>query len=159
MSNYFVSKDSKIGEIVYLEYDKKGYKVKPKTTKKDAIEVNKIVFVSPELTKKLLKKKIDHKISKLLLELNTIDDEDNGDPSRVRNMLVEAERLKLMIINTYRKYLGNSYTTLTLKKMEIIIDGFRKKLYTINAKKQQELLIRMMELEAMEASEKKGKGR
>lgn len=160
MSNYFVSKDSKTGEIVYLEYDKKGYKVKPKTTKKDAIEVNKIVFVSPELTKKLLKKKIDHKISKLLLELNTIDDDDdNGDPSRVRNMLVEAERLKLMIINTYRKYLGNSYTTLTLKKMEIIIDGFRKKLYTINAKKQQELLIRMMELEAMEASEKKGKGR
>ena len=43
--------------------------------------------------------------------------------------------------------------------MEIIIDGFRKKLYTINTKKQQELLIRMMELEAMEASEKKGKGR
>ena len=34
MSNYFVSKDSKTGEIVYLEYDKKGYKVKPKTTKK-----------------------------------------------------------------------------------------------------------------------------
>ena len=26
MSNYFVSKDSKTGEIVYLEYDKKGYK-------------------------------------------------------------------------------------------------------------------------------------
>ena len=68
MSNYFISKDNKTGEIVYLEYDKNGYKVTPKTKKKDAIEVNKIVFVSPELTEKLLKKKINSKISKLLLD-------------------------------------------------------------------------------------------
>ena len=27
MSNYFISKDNKTGEIVYLEYDKNGYKV------------------------------------------------------------------------------------------------------------------------------------
>ena len=40
-SNYFISKDVKTGEIVYLEYNKNGYKVSPKTKKKDAIEVNK----------------------------------------------------------------------------------------------------------------------
>ena len=40
---------------------------------------NKIVFVSPKLTEKLIKKKIDHKLNKLLCELNliNIDDEDN----------------------------------------------------------------------------------
>ena len=59
MNNYFISKDKKTGEIVYLEYDKDGYKVSPKARKKDSIEVNKIVFVSPELTEKLLKKKIE----------------------------------------------------------------------------------------------------
>ena len=70
-SNYFISRDIQSGEVVYLEYNKNGYKVSPKTKKKDAIEVNKIVFVSPSLTEKLLKKKINNKISKLLLELNT----------------------------------------------------------------------------------------
>ena len=52
MNNYFISKDNKSGEIVYLEYDKEGYKVTPKRKKEDAIEVNKIVFVSPKLTEK-----------------------------------------------------------------------------------------------------------
>ena len=135
MSNYFVSKDNKSGEIVYLEYDKNGYKVTPKKNKKDAIMVNKIVFVSPSLTEKLLKKKIEHKITKLLYDLNSIntDDEDSDDSNTtlVRNKLLEAERLRLNIINNYKRYLGNSYCTLTLKKMQIIIDGYRDKLYTI----------------------------
>lgn len=33
MNNYFISKDNKSGEIVYLEYDKEGYKVTPKRKK------------------------------------------------------------------------------------------------------------------------------
>ena len=48
--NYFISKDNKNGEVVYLEYNKNGYNVKPKVKKEDAIEVSKIVFVSPTLT-------------------------------------------------------------------------------------------------------------
>ena len=91
MRNYFINKDNKTGEIVYLEYDKNGYSVSPKTKKKDDIEVNKIVFVSPELTSKLLKKKIDIKINKLLNEYNTIDDdEDDDNGSRLRDKLKEA---------------------------------------------------------------------
>ena len=38
MNNYFISKDNKSGEIVYLEYDKEGYKVTPKRKKEDAIK-------------------------------------------------------------------------------------------------------------------------
>ena len=98
-NNYFVSKDKKSGEVVYLEYNKDYYNVKPKVQKEDAIEVNKIVFVSPSLTEKLLKKKINSKISKLLLELNTTyDDEEDSGTTRYRDKLLEAERLKLMIM-------------------------------------------------------------
>ena len=104
-SNYLISRDVKSGEVVYLEYNKDGYKVNPKIKKKDATEVNKIVFVSPKLTEKLLKKKISNKISKLLLELNTFYDEDSGDADsegiRVRDMLKEAEILKFNLINNY----------------------------------------------------------
>lgn len=159
MSNYFISKDNKTGEIVYLEYDKNGFKVTPKAKKKDAINVNKIVFVSPELTKKLLKKKIEHKISKLLLELNTCYDDEDNDGARLRDKLIEAEKLKINIINKYSKYFGKSYIGLTLKKMQLIVDGYRSRLYNVNNKKQKQIFMELLSRANMESSEKKGKGR
>ena len=160
-SNYFVSKDKKSGEVVYLEYNKDGYNVKPKVQKEDAIKVNKIVFVSPSLTEKLLKKKINSKISKLLLELNTsYDEEEDGGTTRYRNKLMEAERLKLMVMNTYQKYLGKSYVALTIKKMQIIIDGYRAKLYEINNMRQKEMFFRLINgMNMNEEETKRGKGR
>ena len=120
MNNYFISKDNKSGEIVYLEYDKEGYKVTPKRKKEDAIEVNKIVFVSPKLTEKLIKKKIDHKLDKLLYELNliNIDDEDNdsGNSEKIRDMLKEAEKFRLNIINNYKCQYPKVFKRKTLLK-------------------------------------------
>ena len=160
-NNYFISKDKKSGEVVYLEYNKDGYNVKPKVQKKDAIEVNKIVFVSPKLTEKLLKKKINSKISKLLLELNTTyDDEDDSGASRYRDKLMEAEKLRMMILNTYEKYLGKSYVALTIKKMQIIIDGYKAKLYEINTIRQREMFYKMLTgMQIDEEEPKRGKGR
>jgi len=163
-SNYFISKDTKTGEIVYLEYNKNGYKVSPKTKKQDAIEVNKIIFVSPTLTEKLLKKKINNKISKLLLELNTFYEEDtsdgNGEEVKVRNMLKEAERLKLSLINNYKKYLDGKYTSLTLKKIQIIIDGYRSRLTQIVEKRKKDMFLEMISRGAfIEEETKRGKGR
>ncbi len=163
MSNYFVSKDKKSGEILYLEFDKeKSYEVKPKVKKKDAIEVNKIVFVSPSLTEKLIKKKIELKINRLLEEFNTISDEDNDDDGsmKVRDKLVEAERLKLAIINNYVKYLGKEYANLTLEKLEIIISGYRSRLYALKRKNEEMMLIDLFNhFTYGNENEKKGRGR
>lgn len=163
-SNYFINKDTQTGEIVYLEYNKNGYKVTPKTKKKDAIEVNKIVFVSPTLTEKLLKKKINTKISKLLLELNTFYEEDTGDQDsegiRLRNKLIESEQLKQNIINTYKKYLDGKYTSLTLKKIQIIIDGYNSRLNALIEKKKKEMFMQMFARNNYVTEDtKKGKGR
>ena len=163
MNNYFISKDNKSGEIIYLEYDKDGYKVTPKRKKEDAIEVNKIVFVSPSLTEKLLKKKLDNKLTKLLYELNAInidnEDDDSSNDGRIRDMLKEAERLKINIINNYKKYLGNTYSILSLKKLEIIIEGYRAKLYVIKERENDKLLLNMFNNSLAEEPSKKGKGR
>ena len=160
MSNYFISKDNKSGEVIYLEYDSNGYKFTPKTKKNDAITVNKIVFVSSDLTKKIIKKKISNKVSKLLLEFSDYDESSDDDNStRLRDKLMEAERLKLNIINKYSEYLGKSYSMLSLKKIQIIIDGYRAKLYQIREKKQKEIFMDMLSRANMESSEKKGRGR
>lgn len=159
MHNYFINKDNKTGEIVYLEYNKNGYSVSPKTKKKDDIEVNKIVFVSPELTNKLIKKKIDIRINKIIKDYNTFyDDEDDDSASgRIRDKIKEAERLKLTILNEYSKYLGSSYSRLTLKKLQLIINGYRNKLYKLRNKRKQEELMQMFN--QIDESEKKGRGR
>ena len=163
-TSYFISKDNKTGEVVYLEYNKNGYKITPKTKKQDAIEVNKIIFVSPSLTEKLIKKKINSKISKLLLELNTFYEEDEGDSSseglRVRDKLLEAEKLKANLINNYKKYLDGNYTGLTLKKLQIIIDGYNSRMNRIINQKQKEMFMQMLARQnCIEEDTKRGKGR
>ena len=139
--NYYLKKDKKTGEVIYLEYDKiKGYNITPKSNIYDAITVNKIVFVNPSLSEKIIKKKISIKLKNLLKYLEDIDNSGSNDEDGVRQSLMDAERLKLMILNEYRKYLGNTYQSLTLKKIQIIINQLRIKLYNIINDKRRTIL-------------------
>ncbi len=156
--NYFLKKDSLTGEILYLEYDKlDGYNITPKSNIYDAISVNKIVFVNSSLSEKIIKKKIDIKIRHFLKILETIDEDDGNNEDGVRQSLMDAERLKLNILNTYRKYLGNTYQSLTLKKIQVIINQLRIKLYnTINNKRRSSMF---NDLYYLEEDEYKGRRR
>lgn len=152
--NYYVSRDNETKEIVYMEYNKiEGYKITPKTKKEDAIEVSKIVFVSPTLTEKLIKKKLELKLRHLLNKLNEINDDDDSGEA-IRETLVESERLKLTIINNYLKYLGQEYANLSLKKLQLIINELRFKLFSIKQKEMNYLYFNEENNE-----EKKGRGR
>lgn len=130
--SYSVSRNEMSNESLYFEYDKvDGYKVMPKARKKDEIEVSKIVFVNDSMSEKIIRKKIDKKIAYLLLQLKIIDDSSSTDEGAIKRNLMDAEKLKLQIINNYVKYLGHTYESLTLKKIQIIINQLRYKLYTI----------------------------
>lgn len=130
--SYSISRNEMASESVYFEYDKvDGYKVNPKTKKKDSIEVSKIVFVNDSMSEKIIRKKIDKKIASLLLQLKLIEENGNPDEGGIKRSLMDAEKLKLQIINNYVKYLGNTYQSLTLKKIQIIINQLRFKLYMI----------------------------
>lgn len=128
--NYYLKRDSKSGQITYMEFDKiKGYNITPKSDIYDGIRVDKIVFINPSLSEKIVKKKINIKIRKLLRILNEIDEDGGSDNGTIRETLMEAERLKLNIIKNYCKYLGVNYQSLTLRKIQIIINKLRMKLY------------------------------
>ena len=131
--SYYIAKNKKKKEIVSFELEKlDGYQVKPKTKKNDSIEVSKIIFVNKEFSEKIIRKKIDKKISALLEELKVIDEDDSGNnEGAIRKSLMDAEKLRLQIINTYVKYLGHTYEGLTLKKLQIFIEQLRYKLYYI----------------------------
>jgi len=152
MKSYFLHKNNDTKENVYIEYDKlDGYELHPKLKNKDMIEVNKIIFVSPSFSEKLIKKKIDKKI-KYLLDIMSIvnEDDDEGNATLIRDALMEAERLKIMLMNTYIKYLGKAYYNLTLKKIQVLINQLRVDLYMLKDKE-------MMSLSYID--ENRGRGR
>ncbi len=133
--NYYLHKDIKTGEILYLEYDKiKGYPITPKTKVEDAIEVNKIVFVNPSLSEKMIKKKVEIKLRYLLKIINSID-EDGADEGTIQEAIIEAERLRINILNRYIKYLGNTYGSYAIRQIQLIVNQLKMKLYHLNMQK------------------------
>ena len=136
--SYSISRDEKSSENVYFEYDKvDGYKVNPKVKEKDAIEVSKIIFVNPEFSEKIIRKKIDKKIAYLLEQLKLIEEE-GGSEGTIKKTLMETEKLRVQIINNYVKYLGHTYGSLTLKKIQIISNQLKYRLYITSFLKNQE---------------------
>ena len=137
--SYHISKTKKEKEAIDLELDKlNGYKVNPKVKEKEAIEVNKILFVNDDFSERIIRKKIDTKIEYLLAKLKEYNDEgtDNGS---LKKSLMEAEKLRIQLINKYIKYLGHTYMGLTLKKIELIIDELNYKLYMNEFYKEQQV--------------------
>ena len=163
--SYSISRDEKSSESVYFEYDKiEGYQVNPKIKKKDSIEVSKIVFVNDSMSEKIIRRKIDKKIESLLGKLKMFEETDGDDEEGIQRSLMDAEKLKVQIINNYIKYLGNTYGSLTLKKIQIIINQLRYKLYMVKDMERQNMFMRdvlfQREDEVKEYGEREGrKGR
>lgn len=154
--SYSVSRNEKSHESVYFEYDQvDGYQVKPKVSKKDEIEVSKIVFVNDSMSEKIIRKKIDKKINNLLLQLHSFD-ENGDDEDGIKRSLMDAEKLRLQIINNYVKYLGNTYQSLTIKKIQIIINQLRFRLYKLQ---QIERYNNMMNMNSFEQGYESRRGR
>jgi len=160
--SYSLSRDEKMSESLYLEYDKiDGYQVNPKVSKKDSIEVSKIVFVNDSMSEKIIRRKINKKIEYLLLQLKKYEEDSDPDSDGVSRSLMAAEKLKLQIINKYVKYLGNTYQSLTLKKIQVIINQLRFKLYMIKDMDRRNMIINNMiydkSNEVLEHGEREGR--
>ena len=153
--NYFVERNHETDEVVYLEYDKiDGYEITPKTKMEDSISVKKVVFASPSLSSKIIKKKINNIITKLLEFIENIDDGTDGES--IRENLMKAEKLRVSIITKYIKYLGNNYSSLTLKKLELMVNKLENELYKKEVK---DRYLDYLMYNSYQESNNKGKGR
>ena len=153
--SYYVSKTRKAKETRYLELEKlDGYKVTPKVKEKDAIGVSKIIFVNDDFSEKIIRKKVDKKVEYLLKQLKLIEEDNGSDDGTIKKSLMDAEKLRLQLINNYVKYLGHTYHTLTLKKIALIIEQLRYHLYVNEFKKQ---VVYYREEEEPEKESKRGR--
>lgn len=129
---YFIVKDKNDKSITYFEYDKiEGYDLSPKKGVKieDAINVNKVVIINPSLAAKVAKKKLDLKFKKLLQLLNIIFETDDDTGTAYREGLNEVSKLRIELLNKYRKHLEEEIITLTEKKLDILEQELKVRLF------------------------------
>lgn len=129
---YFVVKEKNNKAITYFEYDTmEGYDLAPKKGMKieDAINVNKVVIINPSLAEKVAKKKLDLKFRKLVQLLNVIFETDDDTGTAYHEGLNEVSKLRTELLNKYRKHLEEEEADLMDKKLDILEQELKTRLY------------------------------
>lgn len=138
---YHIIKNKDDKSITYFEYDKmEGYDLSPKKGIKieDAINVQKVVIINPTLANKVAKKKIDLKFRKLVTLLNVIFETDDETGSAYHQGLDEVNRLRMELINKYKKYLQESEFDTMEKKLGILEHELKVRLYYLEQQYEKE---------------------
>lgn len=129
---YLIVKKKDDKAVTYFEYDKMdGYDLSPKKGMKieDAINVNKIVIINPSLANKVASKKLDLKFRKLVKLLNVVFESDDDTGTAYHQALDEVNKLRMELINKYKKHLEDEQYDLMDKKLGIIEHELKVRLY------------------------------
>ncbi|MBR3661386.1 MAG: hypothetical protein IKN63_05785 [Bacilli bacterium] len=134
---YLVVKEKNKKTVSYFEYDKlDGYGMIPKNKNiklRDAINVNKMVIINPSFIEKLINKKINSKIKKLIDLISTIYENDDDDPAgSLMQALNEVEKFKREMINKYLNYMSKEQVDLLEKKINILETEVMNHAYKLN---------------------------
>ena len=141
--HYLIVKEKNKREISYFEYDKlRGFNMAShnKNIKlKDAINVNKMIIINPSFVEKLINKRINLRMKKLLDILATIYDDDGDDPGAAIIMaLNEVEKFKREMINKYMEYMTREQLRLLDKKIKILEQDVTTRAYYLNEQRLKE---------------------
>lgn len=132
-SKFLVVKEKNSKEIKYFDYDKlDGYNLKAKKDLHfmDAIDVNRIIIINPSFIEKIATKKINAKFDRLINMIQIVcdneEDDETGEGYRIA--LDEANKLKMELLNKYKKYISEEKLDLMTKKIEILEDELKLRL-------------------------------
>lgn len=134
--HYLIVKEKNKKEITYFECSKlKGFNMTSKTKNiklKDAINVNKMVIINPNFIEKLINKKINNKLKKLIDLLINICDSDEDPSGTLMISLNEIEKFKRELINKYLEYMNKEQIKSLNKKIEILESEVTSRIYYLN---------------------------
>lgn len=136
---YVISKNTKNKEIEIIEYEQNmGFDVNPKNRVKkgNSISVSKVIFMSPTLIEKLLKKKIDREYKRILALLTEVATDDSDDTSKLSIALNEVELFKSIIKKKYSKFMEEVKTEQLLKRLNLMSKELKRRIFEIEEEKQ-----------------------
>ena len=133
MSNYRVAKNNNNFNILNIDkYD--GYDFSPKDNKSNPIKVTKVTIVDKTMIDKILSMKFEKYFRRLAtLALRVIEDDDSSDDA-ADIVLDEAQLVKEILENRYKKFLNYEKEQLFLKKIRIIENQIQMKKIEIKKK-------------------------
>ena len=122
---FVITKDETNDDITYIEYKKvNGFSIKPKSTfnTDNMINVEKMVIISPSLIEKLIDKKCQRTLNKILKMTALIydNDEDDDADGQLELLLNEIEKFKELILSKYKDYMKEKEYKLMIKKLDIL---------------------------------------
>lgn len=122
---FLVVKDNDSKEIRYFDYDKiRGYNLFAKDNMhfEDAIDVNRIIIIKPTFIEKIATKKMNKKFQNFINMVSVVCDMESADETgeAYQIALDEANKLRMEILNKYKKYITKEKLELMLKKISII---------------------------------------
>lgn len=141
-NHYLIVKEKNKKEIAYFEYDKlDGFNMTSKNKNiklKDAINVNKMVIVNPSMVEKLIDKKINIRMKKLINLIINIYDTDDDPGSSLMQALNEIEKFKREMINKYLNYMNKKQLNALEEKIKMLEGEVTKRSYIINENSMEE---------------------
>lgn len=136
---YVISKNTKNKEIEIIEYEQhSGFDINPKNKikKGNSIDVSKVIFMSPTLIEKLLKKKIDREYKRILILLTEVASDDSDDTSKLSIALNQVELFRSIIKKKYSKFMDQIKTEQLLKRLGLMSKELRRRILEIAEEKQ-----------------------
>lgn len=125
---FLVIKDKDTKEISYFDYEKiKGYNLKAREELhfKDAIDIKSMVIINPSFMDKIATQKLNGKFEKLVNLTSYVCENDDDEGEGYYIALNEISKLKMELINKYKKYISDEKYELMLRKIEILEDEIK----------------------------------
>lgn len=127
---YVIEKHKYDDKVVQIDCGKmNGFKITPKNEiEYDGVVVNSLLLMKPSFIEKILKKKNKIKLEYYLQYMIALTENDDEDPSTIREALNDLTRYKDIIEYKYRKYLDDKYIDILLKKVNLLEHELKTKL-------------------------------
>ena len=106
-----------------------GFRITPKNEiSYDGVVVNSLLLMKPSFIEKILKKKNKRKLEFYLQYMISLTENDDENPSTIREALNDLTRYRDVIEYKYRKYLDDKYVDILLKKVNLLERELKTKL-------------------------------
>ena len=113
VKKFIVTKEQISGAITYLEYENiNGVSFSPKNKKidSDMINVSKVVVINPSLIEKLIDKKCNKQLERIVKLLTTLYNDTDGDgDTNLGFVLNEIEKFRQLIDSKYNSYYNHIF--------------------------------------------------
>lgn len=137
-SRYLIVKEKAKKTITYFEYSQiKGFNMTSKNKNlklKDAINVNKMVIINQSFIEKIVDKKVNNKLKKLINLICNIYESDDDPAGSLMLSLNEVEKFKREMINRYIEYMTKEQLKSLNNKLKLLEKDVTIRAYVLNEK-------------------------